>query len=129
PPAAHRATPPPPPRGTKKVPAFSDARPPAATIAAGLETALRCRSRVRLHRSLLRSYGRREALRWVVRGTGRGVRPGRISRSVPPTEQGGRGRMRERRGTSPTSRGQVDPVSRAIRALPPSRWLAPPPRA
>jgi hypothetical protein len=66
---------------------------------------------------LLRSCGRRETLPWFVRGIGRGVRPGRISRSVRPTEQGGRGRMRERRGTSPTSRGQVDPASRAIRAL------------
>jgi len=69
---------------------------------------------------IVRSFARaaeRRTLRWVVRGIGRGIRPGRISPSVPPTEQGGRGRMRERRGTSPTSRGRVDPVSRAIRAL------------
>jgi hypothetical protein len=104
-------------RRTQEVPTVSDARRPAATIAAGLETAFRCRSRVRLHRSLLRSCGRRETLPWGrARDRSRGS-PGRISRSVRPTEQGGRGGMGEPRGTSPTSRGQVDPASRAIRAL------------
>jgi hypothetical protein len=57
-------------------------------------------------------------LQWVGRGDRSSGRPGRISRGVRPTEQYGRGRMRERSGTATTrGRGRVDPASPTIRAL------------